>query len=142
MPYEYLDLVTSDVTFEARGASLDELFAAAVDATTNVMVESLPSVRPLVTKAIELAAPALDLLLVRLLDTVVFYKDAECLLLRAAELRIDAAPGACALRGELIGEEIDRRRHALAGDVKAVTLQGLVVERGATGWRARVTLDV
>jgi SHS2 domain-containing protein len=142
VPYEYLDLVTSDVTFEARAESLDELFTAAVDATTNVMVESLESVRPLVTKAVELAAPALDLLLMRLLDTVVFYKDAECLLLRAARVRVDDAVGGPSLRGELVGEAIDRSRHALAGDVKAVTLQGLLVERAGAGWRARVTLDV
>jgi SHS2 domain-containing protein len=41
-----------------------------------------------------------------------------------------------------VGERIDRQRHVLVADVKAVTLQGLRVEHTGARWEAQVTLDV
>ncbi len=144
MPYEYLeDAVTSDVTFRACGGDLDELFTAAADATTNCMVESLDSVRPAVTLPLAVEAGALDLLLMRVLDELVFHKDAKGLLLRARDVRVAGEPGGYRVTAELRGEPIDGTRHELAADVKAVTLHGLKVApaRGG-GWEAEVTLDV
>jgi len=40
------------------------------------------------------------------------------------------------------GEEIDRGRHRLVVDVKAVTLFNLRVERDDKGWKATVVLDI
>lgn len=143
MPFEYLeDAVTSDVTFHAWGASLDDLFAAAVDATTDAMVADLDSIRPTEHRAVDAEADELDLLLLRLLDEVVFLKDTEGLLLRADAVRVDVdGPPLCA-RATLVGERIDRARHELSADVKAVTLYGLRVEHIAALWHAHVTLDV
>ncbi len=143
MPFEYVeDAVTSDVTFHAWGGALDELFAAAVDATTAAMVADLPAVRPRERRVVEVEADALDLLLLRLLDEVVFLKDTESLLLRAEQVRVDAGGPPHRARATLAGERIDRGRHELVADVKAVTLYGLRVERSDRGWDARVTLDV
>ena len=87
MPYEFLDDgVTSDVTFHAWGRSLEELFAAAADATLNVMVRSVESVRPLETRSVSVDADELDLLLKRFLDELIYRKDVEELLLRATEV--------------------------------------------------------
>ena len=141
MPYEFLDDgVTSDVTFHAWGASLEELFAAAADATLNVMVRSVESVRPLETRSVSVEADALDLLLMRFLDELVYRKDVEELLLRATEVRVDTERNR--VQAVLTGERIDPKRHELVADVKAVTLHDLRVERSATGWDAHVTLDV
>ena len=141
MPYEFLDDgVTSDVTFHAWGASLEELFAAAADATLNVMVRSVESVRPLETRSVSVEADALDLLLMRFLDELVYRKDVEELLLRAKELHVDTERNR--VQTVLTGERIDPKRHELVADVKAVTLHDLRVERSATGWDAHVTLDV
>jgi SHS2 domain-containing protein len=144
MPYEYLDdEVTADVTFRAWGSDLVELFVAAADATANAMVDSLGSIRATTTKRVAVEAEALDMLLLRFLDELLFHKDAEGLILRAGAIRIDAsATDRCHLTGELAGEPIDPQRHELIGDVKAVTLAGLRVERTQTGWLAQVTLDV
>ena len=141
MPYEFLDDgVTSDVTFHAWGRSLEELFCAAADATLNVMVRSVESVRPLETRSASVEADALDLLLMRFLDELVYRKDVEELLLRATEVDVD--PARNRVRAVLAGERIDPTRHELVADVKAVTLHDLRVERSATGWDAHVTLDV
>ena len=141
MPYEFLDDgVTSDVTFHAWGRSLEELFSAAADATLNVMVRSVESVRPLETRSVSVEADALDLLLMRFLDELVYRKDVEELLLRAKELHVDTERNR--VQTVLTGERIDPKRHELVADVKAVTLHDLRVERSATGWDAHVTLDV
>jgi SHS2 domain-containing protein len=141
--FEYLeDAVTSDVTFRAFGADLDELFRVAGDATTAAMVRSLDSVVPRTSRRVALAADALDLLLMSFLDEIVFWKDAEQLLLRPADVRVLSSDGRYEVSAELRGEPIDSRRHELEADVKGVTLHGLRVERSGAGWSAQVTLDV
>jgi SHS2 domain-containing protein len=144
VPYAYLeDDVTSDVTFRAWGADLGETFLAAADATLNLMVSPLDAVATsAVVRSVELEAATLDLLLVALLDELIFAKDAEGLLLRVGPVWIVEAATPCRLRAELGGEPLDRGRHALGVDVKAVTLYGLSVERRDGGWEARVTVDV
>jgi SHS2 domain-containing protein len=143
MPYDYLkDGVTSDITFHATGRTLDELFTAAADATTNAMVADLETVRPSVDRSAVLTDDSLDLLLMRFLDEIVFHKDAAGLLLRAADVHVENVDGSHRVRVRLQGESIDPSRHDLRADVKAVTLHGLSVERLASGWRAEVTLDV
>jgi SHS2 domain-containing protein len=92
MPYEYLDdQVTADVTFRAWGNDLVELFVAAADATANVMVDSLGSICATTTKRVDVEAEALDMLLLRFLDELIFHKDAAGLILRAGAIRIDAS---------------------------------------------------
>ncbi len=143
MPFEYVeDAVTSDVTFQAWGASLDDVFAAAVDALTSAMVTDLAALRPATRRVVEVAAPALDLLLLRLLDEVIFLKDSEGLLLRAEQVTVTPGDRPPRARAVLVGERIDRARHELIADVKAVTLYGLNVARRDGLWQARVTLDV
>jgi len=141
VPYEFLDDgVTSDVTFHAWGGSLEELFAAAADATLNVMVRSVESVRSLESRSVSVEADELDLLLKRFLDELIYRKDVEELLLRATEVHVDAADHR--VQAVLVGERIEPERHELVADVKGVTLHDLRVERAETGWHAYVTLDV
>lgn len=143
MPFAYLeDSVTSDVTFRVWGASLDHLFRDAADATTNAMVDTLDSIRPLVSVSVSVTSETLDLLLMRFLDEIIFHTDAGGLLLRATAVIVDRRVHLHRVRAELRGEPVDPDRHALAVDVKAVTLHGLRVERTASGWEAQVTLDV
>jgi len=141
VPYEFLDdAVTSDVTFRARGASLEELFVAAGDATLEVMVRPIESVRALETRNVSVEADALDLLLKRFLDELVYRKDVEELLLRATDVHVDVTH--LAVQAVVAGERIDPERHQLVADVKGVTLHDLRVERTDQGWEAHVTLDV
>ena len=143
MPYEQLEEgVTADVTYRAWGDDLSELFAAAGDATVGTMLVSLDSLRLTVHRRVSVRADALDLLLMRFLDEVIFLKDAEGLLTRARGVHVEQDEHGCCLEAELAGEPIDRERHELSVDVKAVTLAGLRLERGEPGWWAQFTLDV
>src|SRR5205814_5822661 len=90
MPYEYLEeFGTADIAFEATGRDLPELFRDAADATTNVMIDNIDAIEPRETRHIELANEMLDMLLFDLLQELIFFKDAELLLLRMREMQID-----------------------------------------------------
>ena len=142
-PYRYLeDIATADVAFEARGATLEKTFLAAADATLNTMVEEIGTVAPRERRTFSLTADSLDLLLFDLLQELVYHKDADRLLLRVRDLRIEETGSGYRLHADAYGETIDRGKHPLLADVKAVTLHRLVVERTPDGWRAVVVLDV
>ena len=142
-PYRYVeDIATADVAFEAWGATPEEAFAAAADATMNVMVDELGAISPRESRRISVTSDALDMLLFELLQELVYYKDAEELLLRLHSVSIEERDGLFRLSAEARGEKIDRERHPLNVDVKAVTLHRFAVERTPTGWRAAVILDI
>jgi len=141
--YRYLEgIATADVAFEAWGETKEETFLAAADATLNTMVEEIGTVAPRERRVFSLTADSLDLLLFDLLQELVYHKDAERLLLRVRDLRIEETGSGYRLHAEAIGETIDRARHPLLADVKAVTLHRLSVEKTPPGWRAVVVLDV
>ena len=139
--FEFVDDVTSDLSFAARGATLSELFAASAEALLAATVERPDAVERRETRVIALADERLDWLLRRFLSELVFLRDAEGLVLHP--LRVDVREGARPrLTAELCGERLDLARQGAGADVKAVTAHGLAVERDGAGWRARVTLDV
>ena len=143
MPYRFLpDIATADVAFEAIGASVEEMFVAAADATMNVMVEDLSSIVPRERRAIDVSSDSLDMLLFEFLQELIFYKDAEQLLLRAPRIALESDEGTFRLSAEAEGETIDRGRHPFNVDVKAVTLHRFQVEETPDGWRATVILDI
>jgi len=136
------DIVTADAAFEASGDSPDELFAAAVDATMNVMVESLDSIEASRRIKTCLKKGSLEMLLFCLLEEVIFYKDAESLLLRVSDISIKRVKDCFSLRAELAGEPIDKKKHSMVVDVKAVTLYRYSLKETKDGWKATIVLDV
>lgn len=143
MPYEYLeDVALSDAAFRAWGETLEETFLAAADATLGAMLDDIESLRAEEERSIEVRDEQLDLLLLQFLQEIVFYKDAESLLLRVRDVSIEQEQAGYVLRGNALGERIDPERHELGGDVKGVTLHGLAVEETDSGWEARVVLDM
>ncbi len=143
MPYRYLDdIATADVAFEATGKTIEEMFIAAADATMNVMVDKLGSIRRSKHKTIRVESDAIDMLLFELLQELIFYKDAERLLLCVENVEIGGAEGGYVLNAAAAGEELDPERHDLGADVKAVTLHRYKVEKTAGGWTATIILDI
>jgi SHS2 domain-containing protein len=143
MPYTYLEeIAIADIAFRATGRTLEELFAAAADATVNVMVEDLATIRDRKRIPLRLENDALDLLLFDFLNEFVYLKDAKRLLLRAGTIRVGQQDSPFTLKGELYGEELDPLRHPLSGDVKAVTLHRFDLKRTDDGWEATVVLDI
>lgn len=136
MKYRILDH-TADVMFECYGKNLHELFANAAIATTDVMVER-KSVGKKVKKVIELQNDKTDNLLFDFLEEIIYLKDAEELLFK--EFKVTIKDGK--LKAICLGEKINRKKHILKLDVKAVTLHKFEVKKTAKGWKAVFILDI
>lgn len=143
MRYTYLENVAlADVAFLATGKTLEDVFTVAADATINTMVDDLSTIQEKEKVDVDLQNETLDLLLFSFLNELVFYKDAKRLLLRVQTIRIDRKGPSFTLKAEMYGEEINRKRHHLRVDVKAVTLHLLNLRKTRNGWEATVVLDV
>jgi len=143
MQYRFLEEVaTADIAFEASGQTLEEVFTASAEATLNVLIESLESVQPREERQISLVDTSLEMLLFNFLQEVIFYKDAEQLLLRIADCRINESNGEFRATASGRGERLDPARHEQRVDVKAVTLHQFRLEKADSGWRAQVILDI
>ena len=108
----------------------------------NVMVEDLDTIGRRQTRQIGLDAEALDMLLFGLLQEIIYYKDAERLLLRVEAVRIRHEGGLYFLESRAYGEQIDPEKHDLQVDVKAVTMHKFKVEQTGRGWETLVILDI
>jgi len=150
MPYRFVDdLTVADVAFEARGTSLEELFCSAWQATLRVMIENPSALADSESRTIALEEQSLDLLLYNFLQELIYYKDAENLLLRIDDCRIQfreqeegALEGSARLEARVSGQTVDSEAHRLGTDVKAVTFYNFSLHRDDLGWRATVVLDV
>jgi SHS2 domain-containing protein len=143
MPYRYLEEVaTADVAFEAWGKTVEAMFAAAAEAAMNVMVKDLNTIAPDQEKILSVEDEALDMLLFQFLQELVFYKDAENLLLRVKEIKVGKEGGRFVCRARVYGEELSPEKHAPQVDIKAVTLHRLKVQETSRGWEATVVLDI
>ena len=105
-----------------------------------MLVANLEEVKPVDTCVIELEADdgQLDYLLFDWLAELLFRFDSEHLLLSEFKVELDDVK----LRATCRGEAMDRNRHEMAHEVKAVTYHGLKVEPAADGWLAEVIVDI
>jgi SHS2 domain-containing protein len=143
MPYEYLeDVATADIAFRAWEPTLEGVFVAAADATMQVMVEDLASIQPVVERAITLENTSLEMLLFDFLQEIIYYKDAETLLLRVPTLRIAHQDQGYVLHAQGSGEQLQPERHHTRVDVKAVTLHRFALHKADDVWEAFVILDI
>ena len=143
MPYEFLeDMATADIAFHAWGADLAETFVAAADAVMNVMVEELDAIQDREQRQLTAEHEALDLLLFDFLQALIYYKDAELLMLRVGQVQIEEHPHHYSLTAVARGERLDPNRHRPRVDVKAVTLHRFSLQQRAHGWDATVILDI
>lgn len=143
MPYRYLeDEVLADIAVEATGPTLEETFIAAADATMNTMIDDLSSIRQRERRDIHVEDEELEMALFNFLQEILFFKDAEGLLLRVDSLEIRQDPAGYRLDARASGEHLSARRHAQLADVKAVTLHRFQIARSERGWMCRFVLDV
>jgi SHS2 domain-containing protein len=143
MPYEFVDeLTVADIAFRAWGHDVEEAFVSAADAVMNAMVEDLEAIQPQDTRVLNVEHEALDLLLFNFLQELIYYKDAEQLLLRVRQLCIADGRQPSFFQATAVGEPIDPDRHHMRVDVKAVTLHHFVLTQTERGWEAMVILDI
>jgi SHS2 domain-containing protein len=135
--YETFDH-TADLGLRIRSADLNGLFEEAARALFSIIVENLDSVKP--DRCVEIVLPPdeIEYLFFDWLKRLLFHFDAEHLLLSQFKVAVDAQ----GLKGQAWGEPIDRARHVLEHEVKAITYHGLKVEQEGAAWLAEVIVDI
>lgn len=129
---------TADVGIRARAADLDALFAETARGLFALMVDDLGAVEPVHEVTIDLEGTQVDFLLFDWLNELLFRFDCEGLLFGDFNVHIHET----SLHATARGEPIDRARHQLAYEVKAITYHGLRVEQADGGWLAEVIVDI
>jgi SHS2 domain-containing protein len=135
--YETFDH-TADLGLRMRARDLDSLFAEAAQALFSIIVEDLGTVEPRQKIDVHLPADEREYLLFDWLKELLFHFDAEHLVFGRFEVHV-ADDG---LTGSAWGEPLDRSRHVLEHEVKAITYHGLCVEQTDDGWLAEVIVDI
>ena len=129
---------TADLGLRIRAADLDTLFVEAAQALFGTVVEDLATVRPLQKVEIQLPGEAIDYLLFDWLRQLLYHFDAEHLLFGKFEVHVRPD----GLTASAWGEPLDRARHNLEHEVKAITYHGLRVEKVGAEWEAEVIVDI
>jgi SHS2 domain-containing protein len=129
---------TADLGLRIRAADLDTLFVEAAQALFSAIVEDLATVQPIRRIDVQLAGDDREFLLFDWLRELLYHFDAEHLLFGkfTAQLRDDG------LTASAWGEPLDRARHNLEHEVKAITYHGLRVEKIDDEWEAEVIVDI
>ena len=135
--YEFFEH-TADLGLRVRAPDLDTLFVEAARALFAAIVEDPGTVRPAQEVAVRIGGEEREYLLFDWLKALLYHFDVEHLLFG----RFEAHVGEGGLTGTAWGEPLDRDRHALEHEVKAITYHGLRVEQTADGWLAEVIVDI
>ena len=135
--YEIIDH-TADLGIIVKGGNIKELFVNAANAMTDLMVKA--DIREKGTKR-KLIVEGDDLpdLMVRWLGEILFLFNGEHIVVRAME--IDSV-SPTRLQSKLNVVSLNRSRHEILREIKAVTYHQIAVEETAHGWEARVIFDI
>ena len=131
------DVAIADIAFEIYGKNLNELFENAALAIFEESAD-LSKVEDKEKKSIKLKADNVEDLLYDFLSEILFLKDKDSFLFKTSNVKIEKY----SLKAELSGEEIDREKHELRNDIKAITLHMFKVEKTKDGYKAVVVVDV
>lgn len=140
MPFKYFEH-TADVLFEASGKSLEEMFNAAGQALGNTMIE-LKQVEAREEKEIKAEGNTEDKLLHEFLEKVLLLIQMDLFIAKEFQIKIKEKEKKFFLEGKALGEKIDKSKHEIMTDIKAVTWENFKVWQEKGQWKASVMLDV
>lgn len=129
---------TADLGLRARAADLDTLFAEAAACLFSAVLDNPSEIRP--NLKVEIAVPGTDreYLLFDWLQALLRHADEDGLVF--GKFAVSVTDGG--VTGTAWGEPLDRDRHHLSREVKAITYHELKVEPTPDGWLAEVIVDI
>jgi len=141
MKYKILeDIAIADIAIEAHGKDLNELFENNALAIFEESAD-IKKVNENEKKSIKLKAANVEDLLYDFLSEILYLKDTYSLLFKKSEVKIKKN-GKFSLEAKLSGEKINREKHILRNDIKAITLHMFKVEKTKQGYNSLVVVDV
>jgi SHS2 domain-containing protein len=129
---------TADARLRVEAADLETLFAEAGRGLFSLIVANLDGVEPRKMKEFVIDGENVEYLLFDWLSELLFVFESEHLLL--SEFNVSVGPHG--LKATAAGEPVDRVRHQMEHEIKAITYHELMVERTALGWAAEVIVDI
>lgn len=129
---------TADVGLRVEAEEINALFEEAGRGLFSLIVSNLEEVRSQRWKEIAIEGKDMEYLFFDFLNELLFIFESEGLLLR----EFDVSVGPRGLQAIAGGEKIDRERHRMAHEVKAITYHGLMVKKIERGWVAEVIVDI
>jgi len=143
MDYEIIEEIThADIAVRVKGSSLDELFVKSGRALISEMVENPGDISFLIIKEGNLTGDSIELMYFEFLNEILFFKDAERVLLIPEIVKISDVSGSLNCDYRLCGEKIIRGKHNFKVDVKAVTMHGLRIYKENDLFVAEAVFDV
>ena len=138
MPFRFLpDVALADIAFEADSSTVEGLFEQCALAVTDIMVDPA-TLSAKEERRFALSSEDLDRLLYDFLTELIVAKDVDSLLFRDFEVQVKGN----SLTATAKGEPIDRGRHRLRNDVKAVTMHLFGIKHEGANWKTTVVLDI
>jgi SHS2 domain-containing protein len=131
---------TADVGLRITADGLDDLFETAAEAMFGYVVVNLSEVQPTIEEEIAQSAETTGDLLVSWLNELIYRSETGHVVFSRFKVHVSA--DGLSLSAIARGEAIDRDRHVLDHEVKAVTHHGLSVVREDSTWTAEVILDI
>jgi len=140
--YKVLENVAiADIAYEVYGKNLQELFEnsalAIFDETANIK-----KIKEKEKKIVKLEAIKIDDLLFDFLSEILFLKDTYSIIFKKSIIKINEKNKKYTLNAQLFGEKIDRNKHELNNDIKAITLHMFEVKKTKEGYVATVVVDI
>jgi SHS2 domain-containing protein len=135
--YETFDH-TADLGLRICSPDLSSLFVEAARALFSVIVEDLDTVQPRERVDVQLTGDDRAYLLFDWLNELLYRFDTEHKVFGKFEAQVTNGH----FKGSAWGEPLDRARHVLSHEVKAITYHGLRVEETPEGWIAEVIVDI
>jgi SHS2 domain-containing protein len=136
-PYEIIDH-TVDLGIVVKGGNIKELFVNAANAMTDLMVKADISGKGAKRRLIVEGEDLADLM-VRWLSEILYLFNGEHILVMAIEL---GSMGSTRLQSKLNVLSLNKGRHEILREIKAVTYHQIAVEKTPDGWEARVIFDI
>ncbi len=143
MTYKIIDdIATADIAVEITSDCIAGVFADAAEVVLDIMLVDAAGLERSVSQQLDISAPSSEMLLFDFIGELLFLKDARELLGRPVNINIEDNSGQWHLSCQLQGELIDRDRHDLRIDIKAVTLHQFKLECVDNVWKAFLILDL
>ena len=143
MPYKIVENVAiADACYDLSGSTLEELFESGFKALMETMVD-LNTVKTTIKEEIVISSSSDEKLLFEFLEELVFRKDAESMIYKSCELKINIDPKTqkYQLFAIVDGQEINDSVATII-DVKAITYYQFYIAKKENEWKARVTFDL
>lgn len=129
---------TADLGLRATAPDLNALFAEIAESLFSAVVEDVASIRPTMSETLEIAGGDREFLLFDWLRELLRRFEMDGILYG----RFDVSVRDDGLSATIHGEPVDRARHQLSHEVKAITYHELKVEKTSDGWLTEVIVDI